>query len=325
MARKEGSLGGEMRMRIKEHCATKSNKTKRNYTKACAAFDLWRKSAGLSNKTVRNDPRGALIQWRDALVAGGYAVSTIHTYIAGAACGLGKIDMTGIAPSGTSEDKRKSLGHSERHIAAMKKASNADIIRFQTMVGGRRSALMRLRGRDLIQDESNQPCVVFFGDKGGKTQRQRILPEYQDAVRAYFERVKPDELLFPTITKDLDLHYLRAQCAKEAYLYYEKICSTPEGRAEMRRQLWARYTDPEVGCKAYLLAKERGDKKRMQRHLHLFSQELADGRYHLRGANRRVAIERGLPTSYDRLSLAALSLLHLSHFRNEVTVKHYML
>ena len=33
MARKEGSLGGEMRMRIKEHCATKSNKTKRNYTK----------------------------------------------------------------------------------------------------------------------------------------------------------------------------------------------------------------------------------------------------------------------------------------------------
>ena len=112
MARKEGSLGGEMRMRVKEHCSTKSNKTKRNYTKACAAFDLWRKSAGLSNKTVRSDPRGALSQWRDALKEEGYAASTIHTYISGAACGLGA-DMTGIAPHGTAEDKSKSLGRSD--------------------------------------------------------------------------------------------------------------------------------------------------------------------------------------------------------------------
>ena len=93
----------------------------------------------------------------------------------------------------------------------------------------------------------------------------------------------------------------------------------------MRRQLWARYTDPEVGCKAYLLANAKGDQKRIQRHRYLFSQELADGRYYLRGANRRVAVERGRPTSYDRLSLACVSLFHLSHFRNEVTVKHYML
>ena len=324
MARKEGSLGGEMRMRVKEHCSTKSNKTKRNYTKACAAFDLWRKSAGLSNKTVRSDPRGALSQWRDALKEEGYAASTIHTYISGAACGLGA-DMTGIARHGTAENKSKSLGHSERHIAAMKKESNADIIRFQKMVGGRRSALMRLRGRELTLDESNQLCIVFHGDKGGKTQRQRILPEHQDAVRAYFARVEPDEFLFPTISKDLDLHYLRALCAKDAYYYYEKLCSTPEGRVEMRKQLWKRYTDPEIGCKAYLLAKERGDTKRMQRHLYLLQQEIADGQYHLRGANRRVAIERGLPTSLDRLSLACVSTFHLSHFRNEISVKHYML
>ena len=184
---------------------------------------------------------------------------------------------------------------------------------------------MRLRGSDLVTDESNQLVIRFIKDKGAKTQLQRILPEHQKVVRAYFAHVKPDELLFPTISKDLDLHYLRALCAKDAYYYYETLCSTPEGRAEMRRQLWARYMDPEVGCKAYRLAKERGDKKQMERHLYLFSQELADGRYHLRGANRRVAIERGLPTSFDRLSLACVSLLHLSHFRNEVTVKHYML
>ena len=324
MARKAGSLGGEMRMRINEHCKNKSNKTRRNYLKACASFDKWRKAAGLSNSVVRTDRSGAVEKWRDALIADGYAVSTVHTYIAGIACGLG-IDMTGLAHSGTSEDKRKSLGRSERSRAALEKEINADVVRFQRMVGGRRSALMRLRGRDLTLDENFRLCVVFYGDKGGKTHKQRILPEHQDAVRAYFERVAPDERLFPTISKDLDLHYLRAECAKDAYGYYEQICSTPEGRAEMRRQLWARYTDPEVGCKAYRLAKERGDKKQMERHLYLFSQELADGRYYLRGANRRVAIERGLPTSLDRLSLACVSLFHLSHFRNEVTVKHYML
>ena len=324
MARKAGSLGGEMRMKVKEHCATKSNKTKRNYMKACAAFDTWRKNAGLSNRIVRCDPRGALMQWRDVLVAEEYAASTIHTYIAGAACGLGA-DMTGIARHGTAEDKSKSLGCAERHIAAMQKTSNADIVRFQQMVGGRRSALMRLRGRDLVTDESNQLVVRFIKDKGAKTQLQRILPEHQDAIRAYFARIEPDELLFPTISKDLDLHHLRALCAKDAYYYYETLCSTPEGRAEMRKQLWKRYTDPEVGCKAYLLSKERGDKKQMERHLYLFSQELADGKYHLRGANRRVALKRGLPTSFDRLSLACVSLFHLSHFRNEVTVKHYLL
>ena len=324
MARKEGSLGGEMRIRINEHCRTKSNKTRRNYLKACASFDKWRKSVGLSNSVVRKDRKGAVEKWRDAVIAEGYAVSTVHTYIAGIACGLG-IDMTGLTHSGTSEDKRKSLGHSERSRTAMERESNADIVRFQRMVGGRRSALGRLRGRDLNLDESNQLCIVFHGDKGAKTQRQRILPEYQDAVRAYFERVAPNQLLFPAISKELDLHYLRAEAAKNAYRFYEKLCSTPEGRAEMRRQLWARYTDPEVGCKAYLLAKERGDTKGMQRHLYLFSQELADGRYYLRGANRRVALKRGLPIFYDRLSLACVSLFHLSHFRNEVTVKHYML
>ena len=311
-------------MRVNEHCKDRSNKTRRNYLKACASFDKWRKAAGLSNSVVRTDRSGAVEKWRDALIADGYAVSTVHTYIAGIACGLG-IDMTGLAHSGTSEDKRKSLGRSERSRAALEKEINADVVRFQRMVGGRRSALMRLRGSDLVTDESNQLVVRFIKDKGAKTQLQRILPEHQDAVRAYFERVAPDQLLFPAISKDLDLHYLRAECAKNAYRYYEQICSTPEGRAEMRRQLWARYTDPEVGCKAYRLAVAAGDQKRIQRQLHLFSQELANGQYHLRGANRRVAIERGRPTAYDRLALACVSVFHLSHFRNEVTCKHYTL
>ena len=144
-------------------------------------------------------------------------------------------------------------------------------------------------------------------------------------VKACFENVGPDELLFPHIDRDLDLHGIRAERAKEAYEYYSEICATPEGRDEMRSQLWERYLDPEVGCKAYKYAKEAGNRARMERLKYLFEQELAEGTYHLRSANRRVAIARGLPTAYDRLALCCVSVFALSHWRNEFTVKHYML
>ena len=324
MARKLGSLGGEMRMRVNAHCESKSNKTRRNYLKSCASFDVWRKEAGLSNRVVRTEPRRAVEQWRDYLRKKGYADSTIHTYVAGVACGL-KISMTGITPHGTSETKRKSLGRAERSRAALEKESNTDIVRFQRMVGGRRAALTRLTGSDFVIDESGYASVRFIRDKGGKTQLQRLAPEHIDAVRAYFEKVGLHERLFPYIDKDLDIHGLRAARARYEYLRYVKICATPEGQEEMRRQLWARFKDPDIGCAAYLKAKERGDRRTMRRMEFLFSQELAPGKYHLRTANRRVALARGLPTEYDRLALCCVSVFALSHWRSETTVKHYML
>ena len=93
MARKEGSLSGEMRIRVNAHCASKGNKTKRNYKKACEKFDTWRKGEGISNREVRDDRRGMVERWRDALLEN-YAVSTVHTYIAGVCCGLGILWMT---------------------------------------------------------------------------------------------------------------------------------------------------------------------------------------------------------------------------------------
>ena len=323
MGRKEGSLGGEMRLRINAHCKDKSNKAKRNYKRACEAFDTWRKETGISNREVRNDRRGAVERWRDALMKV-YAVSTVHTYIAGVCCGLG-IPMDGIARHGTSEDKVKSLGNSLRSQAARKKESNSKIVGFQEAVGGRRSALGALTGADLVEDGSGVPCVRFQKDKGGKDQLQRIAPEDEALVRAFFSDVGEDERLFPRIDRDLDLHGIRAEHAREAYEHYCEICATQEGREEMRHQLWERYLDPVLGCKAYNCAKAAGDRRQMERLAYLFGQELAEGAYHLRGANRRVAMARGRPTQYDRLALCCVSVFCLSHWRNDVTVKHYMI
>lgn len=319
-----GSLGGEMRMRVKEHCRNLSNHTKSNYIHACRSFDDWRKSAGLSNKHVRDNPRDAVVQWAEHLRQAGIAQSTIHTMVAGACCGLG-ILSNGIVKHGTAMDKTKSLGHSERAQAAREKKSNEDIVRFQAMVGGRRAALSRLTGKCFVYDESGCPCVFFERDKGGKPHKQRIRLEDVEAVKAYFDAVGPDELLFPKLDKDLDLHGIRAQNARRNYQYYAQIASTPEGREQLRQQLWDRYTDPEIGCKAWLMARSKGDKAKMRKLEYRFKQQMEDGTYYLRGANRQAAIERGRPVEYDRLGLLAVSVFSLSHWRLDVVSKFYII
>ena len=192
------------------------------------------------------------------------------------------------------------------------------------MVGGRRGALLRLRGRDFVYDESGEPCVLFIRDKGGKTQLQRIAPENVEAVRAYFDAVGPDERLCPKIDSHLDIQCIRAEHARREYSRYLEICSTPEGRQLMKNQLLARYTDHEIGCKAFRLALERGDIVRVNRLKEKFEKGMRDGTYRLIGINRAVALKRGRPIEYDRLALMCVSFFALSHWRNGVTVKDYL-
>jgi hypothetical protein len=223
-------------------------------------------------------------------------------------------------------DKTKSLGHSERAQAARENKRNKDIVRFQSMVGGRRAALGRLTGKDFGFDSSGNACVIFRRDKGGKDQYQALREGDVAAVKAYFERCSPDELLFPQIDHDLDLHGLRAEHSRRMYQYYHSgLCSTPQGRERLRQQLWARFTDPEIGCKAWLMAQAKGDRARMRKLEYRFRKQMADGTYYLRGANRQAAIERGRPVQYDRLALLAVSVFSLSHWRLDVVSKFYII
>jgi hypothetical protein len=49
------------------------------------------------------------------------------------------------------------------------------------------------------------------------------------------------------------------------------------------------------------------------------------GIYVLRGKNRRLAKEKGLPLYYDKRALLATSIFKLSHWRNDVTIASYFL
>ena len=47
--------------------------------------------------------------------------------------------------------------------------------------------------------------------------------------------------------------------------------------------------------------------------------------YIVRGDNRKIALEKGYATEYNRLALMAVSVFHLSHWRTNVALTNYML
>ena len=49
-----------------------------------------------------------------------------------------------------------------------------------------------------------------------------------------------------------------------------------------------------------------------------------DQPYVLRGKNKDLAIKQGRPWILDRLALRATSVLHLAHWRDNVTVQSYL-
>ena len=336
---KSGSLMTEMRRRVHLAASADNHQMTHHYRDravySCRQFDKWRRKNGWSNAQVRKEPLEAVTAWVKSLrqpvspeeakelhrKEHAYRSSSIHTMAAHVCLGLG-LDMTGITSTGTALEKFKSTGVNARANRAREKEENQAIVRFAEMVGGRRAAYGRLTGADFVTDRSGQYCVRFIADKGGKTQFQRIAPEHVDEVYAYFAGKEADEPIFGKIDRNLDLHGIRAEHARAEYERYAKICSTPEGRAKMRRQLWDRFTDPKIGNKAWLMAKTREKAKAKELE---FRHEMADGTYHLRTSNREAAILHDRPVEYDRLALCCVSVFALSHWRNEVTVKHYMI
>ena len=54
-------------------------------------------------------------------------------------------------------------------------------------------------------------------------------------------------------------------------------------------------------------------------------QDQVEGEYKLRGETKRLAELHGLPVSYDRLAVMAVSIYHLAHWRLDVTVDNYLI
>lgn len=294
----------------------KNNNTRKSYTNDYRKFIVFcRENYNCKTK----EECGEHIQdYADFLIEKKYKASTIHTYLA-AVCIYHSVHLKDVEKPKrvTSEYTRgrKDNNKKKRADNNLKNLKYERTVEFQSVVGIRRNELRKLKGEDLVIDESGHMCVYVKRGKGGKPQLQRILPEDRDFVKGYFEKVKESERIFKAeeFENNIPYHTLRAYNAQRVYDYYiERLKSEPEAfQKELENEIRLRW-------QLYNLDKKTGKPKRL-------NPKLIEGQYLLRGKTKEFAKKNNLPIEYSKLALMAVSIFHLSHWRLDVTVASYML
>lgn len=297
-----------------------SDNTREVARRSAAHFAGWCAEHGYKGKALFCEPgvaAKALQAYADDMVSKRYSPATVHTRLAAPCKALG-VGMDAInKPARTSGAVTRSRGFGNAQgVAEAAKAENARLVAFQSAVGVRRAELGKLRGRDLVRDESGALCVQVIKGKGGKHQLQRLLPQDEAAVAAIMQERGADALVFEPheLANKIDLHGMRAEHARAAYDYYaDRLAKEPGYRDQLRAELLARWDA------------ERPDARPAQRKAYA-AKLFNDHRLFLRqgGENYAQALEHGRPTEYDRLAVMAVSVFHLSHWRTDVTVTHYL-
>lgn len=250
--------------------------------------------------------------YSDYLLKKQLSASTIHTYLA-PVCIASGINMNKINKPirHTSEYTRGRTSESVVKSRDLNDVNWSHLVEFQKRVGLRRAELKKITGKDLVQDESNNWCVYTVG-KGGKKQMQRIKEDDFEFIKTYFENKNPDERIFKEseFANDLNLHYLRAECAKQFYIdTLEKLRTDSDFQDILIKQIKARWNKYNLNKSG---KPKRFDKRRIQ------------GYYYLRGKNRKTAIELGGSVKFNKLALLATSIFKLAHWRLDVTVNSYL-
>lgn len=251
--------------------------------------------------------------YADYLKMQGYTASTIHTYIAAACVAFGvKMDKINKPKRIVSEFVRnRNIPKNMRTSQDLENPKWAYIVEFQKRVGIRRNELLHLKGNDFLETPQGAFVRVNRG-KGGKKQYQRIMSEDVEFIKKYFCCVGKDEYIFDRkyFANALPFHKLRAECARECY--FKLLKQVQENPAFLKvleqeiRQRWQENKD------------KRGRVKP-------FPEKELRGCYTLRGGNRKRAMEKGLPISYNRLVAMWVSIFKLSHYRLNVTIENYFL
>jgi len=307
---------GSLKYEISQHCKALmqtgvSSSGKHTTPKSWKAYmDSSIKFGEWCKRTYRcrhlEDCRPHIQDYTDWLVQQGLSASTVHTYLAGI-CRVFEVPMDKVQkPKRVTAQNTRSRGKREiddRRDAA--KEVSPRLHDFAAVVGIRRAEYARLRGDDLVYDESGYLCVRVRRGKGGKYQEQRILPGDEMLVRLYFNG--SEEYIFnrQELKNKIDLHHLRAVLAQRAYqYYYDRLHNEPGYQERLELEIKARW--------------QKYNNRR-------WKQQEFEGLYKLRGTNRQLAQKLGKPTEYDRLAVLATSVFHLSHWRCDVTVSNYLL
>ena len=290
-------------------------KTEFQYKKHALKYVAWAKSI-YRCKTL-DDCKEHIQDYSNYLTASGKTPSTTHTYLVGI-CRVLDVPL---------EDLNKPIrivakNTRSRGAKAVDERKDADreasprLYDFASIVGIRRNEYLHLRPDDLVVDDFGNPCILVRKGKGGKQQLQRILPEELPAIQEVFQHPADEQHLFSKaeLSNKIDLHHLRALRAQRMYKYYLEHIQSEKGYREQLiseiKHTWE--GDDETRMENGYRPKRWKDCK-------------VNGNYVLRGHNRELALKNGLPVSYDRLALLAVSIYHLAHWRHDVTAANYLL
>lgn len=295
------------------------NTTARAIRTGCRRFAKWCTENDLNKiaKIERKGPVNVIQDYTDYLVERGYSASTIHTYIF-PVCRASQVGMNEIkkpARTCTTITRSRDPSKNARGKADLENPKYRRLVEFQRAVGIRRAELARLKGCDLVKDETNGICVRVLKGKGGKGHLQRVLPDDIDIVLRTFAGIKGDQNVFSSaeMRNNIDLHGLRAEHARKAYDYYCNMSA--EEKKTLIYEMSARWLACHQGCRTDSPEFKKWYTQLWKNH----------GFYDLRGENYQRAVDAGCPTRYSRVELMAVSIFHLSHWRLDVTVKNYML
>ena len=316
------------------------NDTKKSYSHNIDRFCTWleeRDGKRRKMADLKGEKKDLINEYSRYLQARNLSSHTIHTYLA-PVCKALQIRMDKVKkPIRKASDITRGR-MADANLQGKREAQKAKYSRsvhFQRMAGIRRAELRDLRIRDLVKDESGRMCVLVERGKGGKRQAQVILPQYQAEIQKVFDAAKdaglgPDDRLFTykELTNKIDYHALRATLAREAYSYYlDEVKAGKKG--ELKARLVARWNNCHEEKYHIVLASSgkyepafpKNNAKAIK-----FCKELNNpAEYLMRGDNRTKALADGALGHYDRVALLCVSVLHLSHWRNDVTISHYMI
>lgn len=303
------------------------NQTIRTYKRSCRDFAEWtRDTYGINRASAIRGQVDVIQRYADHLQERGYSAYTIHTYLAPVCKSLG-VHMDEISKP---ERRVETISRGRMESANLQgkreacKAQYNRLVAFQSVVGIRRAELGKLTARDVVERPDSLYVHIRQG-KGGKEQWQRVLPGNESVVLATVDGLQPEDHIFRPVElrNKIDLHSLRADNAKKAYQYYSsKITADPGYRVQLLRELIARFDESNQKLR-------EADPRRYAARRNRFLSDLGAGKqdyaYRVRGESAVVARSKHLPEVYDRVALMAVSVFHLSHWRNDVTIKNYML
>ena len=246
-----------------------------------------------------------------------FTASTIHGYMA--ACVTLYDDVT------LGDIRNRPIRHTAEYIRGRKELYSPPVSRdlndpkwepivsMQRCICARRRELKNIRGKDLIEIDG-QYYVYIRKSKGGRDQRQIIMPEDVEYVKSYFKGKAPDEKIFSDemFNNQLNFHKLRAEGAKKYYFYIlDKIKNEPGFRERLIEDLTKKWN-------TYNLDPKTQKPK-------LLDPKIFEGNHVLRGRCRKLAEEKGIDARINRLAAAACSFDRLAHWRISVTIYSYLL